>query len=39
MQASVEQDVPIPAITGVAMLSHIAEHEAARRQEDDSAML
>ena len=39
LQASLEQEAPITAITGVAMLSQIAEQEAARRQEDDNAML
>lgn len=39
LQASLEQDVPVTAITGMAMLSQIAEQEAARRHEGDDAML
>lgn len=38
LQASIEQDVPIPAITSMPMLSQVAEQEAARRQEDDITM-
>ena len=35
MQASLEQEVPLTAITGMDMLSQIAEQEAASRQEDE----